>query len=188
MPVSVHRFQLPPWTGEHLFIQILILMFLTNLHVHFFQEKTVCCNTLNAINTWSVILNFRLLASSLDVLDGSFSALSYIDDKDPAKNTAMNIATQLLTLPTPSNVQQNTKSLLASLYTNKAAYHAHKVKGVQQKYRTTIQTLLAGRNFDICNQLIEFYCRIKLSWVTLCSAWMMPGMLKNWTQKSSKGS
>ncbi len=70
----------------------------------------------------------RLLASSLDVLDGSFSVLTYIDDKDPAKNTAMNIATQLLTLPTPSNVQQNTKSLLASLYTNKAAYHTHKVR------------------------------------------------------------
>ncbi len=69
----------------------------------------------------------RLLASSLEVLDGSFLALTYIDDKDPAKRTAMNIATQLLTLPTPNNVQLHTKSLLASLYTNKAAYHAHKV-------------------------------------------------------------
>ncbi len=72
-------------------------------------------------------MSCRLLASSLEVLDGSFSVLTYIDEKDPAKRSAMCVATELLTLPTPSNVQHNTKSLLASLYTNKAAYHAHKV-------------------------------------------------------------
>ena len=75
----------------------------------------------------------------------------------------MNIATQLLTLPTPSNVQQNTKSLLASLYTNKAAYHAHKVKGTQWKHKIQFKYYWLEEQFDACNQLIEFYCRTKLN-------------------------
>lgn len=33
----------------------------------------------------------------------------------------------LLSMPAPSSVQQQTKSLLASLHTSRSAYHNHKV-------------------------------------------------------------
>ena len=39
----------------------------------------------------------------------------------------MELATLLLSMPTPAGVQQQTKGLLASLHTNRTAYHNHKV-------------------------------------------------------------
>ena len=40
---------------------------------------------------------------------------------------ALELATLLLSMPTPAGVQQQTKGLLASLHTNRTAYHNHKV-------------------------------------------------------------
>lgn len=40
---------------------------------------------------------------------------------------AQELATMLLSMPAPSSVQQQTKSLLASLHTSRSAYHNHKV-------------------------------------------------------------
>ena len=77
-----------------------------------------------------VILCYRLLASSLEVLDGCISTVSSLEDGDPLKVTTQQLATQLLILPTPSGVQQFTKTLLASLHPNKTSYHNHKVSGV----------------------------------------------------------
>uniref|UniRef100_A0A0L8FRS1 E3 ubiquitin-protein ligase UBR4 n=1 Tax=Octopus bimaculoides TaxID=37653 RepID=A0A0L8FRS1_OCTBM len=79
----------------------------------------------------------RLLAGALEVLDGSFSTYLNAEDKFhgssppapvklPHHQAALEIATSLLTLPTPNSVQQQTKSLLASLFPTKAAYHNHK--------------------------------------------------------------
>ncbi|KAL5011608.1 hypothetical protein ScPMuIL_010159 [Solemya velum] len=67
----------------------------------------------------------RLLGSALEVLDGAFGTLS-ADDKDPTRQKTLDIATKLLTLPTPRNVQQNTRSLLLSLFPSAIAYHTHK--------------------------------------------------------------
>ncbi|XP_060554667.1 E3 ubiquitin-protein ligase UBR4-like, partial [Ruditapes philippinarum] len=67
----------------------------------------------------------KLLSSSLEVLDGAFSALP-ADEKDPLREKTLKTATNLLTLPTPSSVQQHTKALLASLFLNKTVYHGHK--------------------------------------------------------------
>lgn len=67
-----------------------------------------------------------MLASALEVLDGCFAA-SGVDEKDPERQTTLDLATSLLTLPTPQTVQQQTKSLMASLFANKVAYHNHKV-------------------------------------------------------------
>ncbi|XP_072569550.1 E3 ubiquitin-protein ligase UBR4 isoform X8 [Paramormyrops kingsleyae] len=42
------------------------------------------------------------------------------------KAAALDLATQLLSMPTPAGVQQQTKGLLASLHTSRTAYHNHK--------------------------------------------------------------
>ncbi|XP_064650064.1 E3 ubiquitin-protein ligase UBR4-like isoform X3 [Lineus longissimus] len=68
----------------------------------------------------------RLLASSLEVLDGCFSAMNLGEEKEHARQCALDLATSLLTLPTPLSVQQFTKSLLAALYASRIAYHNHK--------------------------------------------------------------
>lgn len=44
------------------------------------------------------------------------------------KVAAQELATMLLSMPAPSSVQQQTKSLLASLHTSRSAYHNHKVR------------------------------------------------------------
>ena len=43
------------------------------------------------------------------------------------KNAAQELATLLLSLPAPASVQQQSKSLLASLHTSRSAYHSNKV-------------------------------------------------------------
>lgn len=45
------------------------------------------------------------------------------------KTAAQELATLLLSLPAPASVQQQAKSLLASLHTSRSAYHSHKVIG-----------------------------------------------------------
>ncbi|CAH1787172.1 unnamed protein product, partial [Owenia fusiformis] len=68
----------------------------------------------------------RLLSNSLEVLDGCFACCANIEERDPVRSIALDISTNLLTLPTPPPVQQHTKSLLASLHSNNIAYHNHK--------------------------------------------------------------
>ncbi|XP_067662559.1 E3 ubiquitin-protein ligase UBR4-like [Haliotis asinina] len=67
----------------------------------------------------------KLLSSALEVLEGAFAA-GKLEEKDPQRDKALDLSTSLLTLPTPPTVQQHTKSLLASLFANKATYHNHK--------------------------------------------------------------
>ncbi|KAL3872340.1 hypothetical protein ACJMK2_040271 [Sinanodonta woodiana] len=67
----------------------------------------------------------KLLGSALEVLDGAF-ATSLLEEKEPVRHKALELATSLLMLPTPATVQKHTHSLLASLYPSRAAYHNHK--------------------------------------------------------------
>lgn len=39
----------------------------------------------------------------------------------------------LLSTPAPTSVQQQTKSLLASLHTSRSAYHNHKVNSMEEE-------------------------------------------------------
>lgn len=48
-------------------------------------------------------------------------------EQEKNKVAAQELATMLLSMPAPSSVQQQTKSLLASLHTSRSAYHNHKV-------------------------------------------------------------
>ncbi|EQB78628.1 E3 ubiquitin-protein ligase UBR4 [Camelus ferus] len=49
------------------------------------------------------------------------------------KNAAQELATLLLSLPAPASVQQQSKSLLASLHTSRSAYHSHKDQALLSK-------------------------------------------------------
>lgn len=53
-------------------------------------------------------------------------SLTFVKEKNKA--AALELATLLLSMPTPAGVQQQTKGLLASLHTSRTAYHNHKVK------------------------------------------------------------
>ncbi|MGH0168045.1 UNVERIFIED_CONTAM: hypothetical protein FKN15_073672 [Acipenser sinensis] len=76
----------------------------------------------------------RLVVSSLEALESCF-AVGSTNEKASGEDTlsseknkaaALEMATQLLSMPTPPCVQQQTKGLLASLHTSRSAYHNHK--------------------------------------------------------------
>ncbi|KAL1020637.1 hypothetical protein UPYG_G00002740 [Umbra pygmaea] len=67
----------------------------------------------------------RLVVSSLEALESCF-AVGSSNEKEKNKAAALELATLLLSMPTPSGVQQQTKGLLASLHTSRTAYHTHK--------------------------------------------------------------
>ncbi|XP_071948294.1 E3 ubiquitin-protein ligase UBR4-like isoform X1 [Antedon mediterranea] len=68
----------------------------------------------------------KLVASSIEVLDGYVSLVPMVT-KETIKQTMLDLATELLILPTPNCIQQQTKMLLAALLQpNTAGYHSHK--------------------------------------------------------------
>uniref|UniRef100_A0A673KP75 E3 ubiquitin-protein ligase UBR4 n=1 Tax=Sinocyclocheilus rhinocerous TaxID=307959 RepID=A0A673KP75_9TELE len=76
------------------------------------------------ITTSGTVLE-RLVVSSLEALENCF-AVGSPNEKEKNKATALELATLLLSIPTPAGVQQQTKGLLASLHTSRTAYHNHK--------------------------------------------------------------
>lgn len=72
----------------------------------------------------------RIVAGLLEVLDGCFmltNHLSLDDTRLNQRSRALNLATALLTMPTPVCVQMNTKCLLVALHANRNSYHSYKV-------------------------------------------------------------
>ncbi|KAK1898672.1 E3 ubiquitin-protein ligase UBR4 [Dissostichus eleginoides] len=67
----------------------------------------------------------RLVVNSLEALESCF-AVGSSSEKEKNKVAALELATLLLSMPTPAGVQQQTKGLLASLHTSRTAYHNHK--------------------------------------------------------------
>ncbi|KAJ8017247.1 hypothetical protein DPEC_G00015820 [Dallia pectoralis] len=67
----------------------------------------------------------RLVVNSLEALESCFTTGSS-NEKEKNKAAALELATLLLSMPTPSGVQQQTKGLLASLHTSRTSYHNHK--------------------------------------------------------------
>ncbi|XP_023224603.1 E3 ubiquitin-protein ligase UBR4-like [Centruroides sculpturatus] len=62
----------------------------------------------------------------MELLDGCFSVRALTEEKDNLKTAALEMATQMLTLPTPPAVHQHVKALLAVLHNNRTAYSNHK--------------------------------------------------------------
>ncbi|KAM5132251.1 E3 ubiquitin-protein ligase UBR4 [Mantella aurantiaca] len=73
----------------------------------------------------------QLMEESSSAMHGPFYVTNVLevnheDLKEKSKVSALDLATVLLSMPTPSSVQLQTKSLLASLHTSRSAYHNHK--------------------------------------------------------------
>ncbi|XP_020299583.1 E3 ubiquitin-protein ligase UBR4 isoform X2 [Pseudomyrmex gracilis] len=67
----------------------------------------------------------KITASVLEVLESAFILSLQDDNKSALKTTAIDVASQLLILPTPIPVQMYTMALLAALHNTKQAYHLH---------------------------------------------------------------
>ncbi|XP_045063212.1 E3 ubiquitin-protein ligase UBR4-like isoform X2 [Coregonus clupeaformis] len=80
---------------------------------------------LESCETESLSTLDRLVVSSLEALESCF-AVGSSNEKEKNKAAALELATLLLSMSTPSGVQQQTKGLLASLHTSRTAYHNHK--------------------------------------------------------------
>ncbi|XP_046612558.1 E3 ubiquitin-protein ligase UBR4 isoform X2 [Neodiprion virginianus] len=68
----------------------------------------------------------RMVSSILEVLESSFTLMSSDDTISSLRTMAVEVATNLLTLPTPAPVQMHTVALLAALHNTKTAYHSYK--------------------------------------------------------------
>ena len=68
-----------------------------------------------------------MTSSILEVLVSSFTLSSSDDTKSSLRSTAVEVASNLLTLPTPPPVQIQTTALLSALHNSKLSYHSHKV-------------------------------------------------------------
>uniref|UniRef100_A0A8C5JLD8 Ubiquitin protein ligase E3 component n-recognin 4 n=1 Tax=Junco hyemalis TaxID=40217 RepID=A0A8C5JLD8_JUNHY len=87
---------------------------------------------LESSDTESLTTLDRLVVSSLEALESCF-AVGPVNEKEKNKIAAQELATVLLSMPAPSSVQQQTKSLLASLHTSRSAYHNHKDQALLSK-------------------------------------------------------
>lgn len=71
-----------------------------------------------------------MITGALEVMDGYFTlygSAATDEIKAAQRMAAVDVATKLLTLPTPICVQLHTKCLLAALHPTRSAYHSYKV-------------------------------------------------------------
>nr|CAD7412937.1 unnamed protein product [Timema poppensis] len=85
----------------------------------------------------------RMVSGVLEVLDGCFTLFGNTmeESKLAQRGTAIEVATRLLTLPTPMSVQVHTKCLLAALHTTKISYHSYKDQALLNHINTSLATL-----------------------------------------------
>lgn len=91
-----------------------------------------------------------MISSVLEVLEYAFTLSPNDDgDKNSLRLAAIEVTSNLLTLPTPSTVQMHTFTLLAALHGSKSQYHAHKVN-------KTIFTFIF-QQFYQCGLIFHFF-------------------------------
>lgn len=95
----------------------------TNPNTNILEQETGISNSPIQMNSFD-----KLVSCLLEVLDNSFILFpSGPEDKLALqKNTAIEIGSKLLCLPTLIAIQMHTKALLASLHNSKQLYHAYK--------------------------------------------------------------
>ena len=70
----------------------------------------------------------RLMVNLLETLDGCFS--TFFGQEDSVRQSALDLATGLMTGPAPACVQKHAKGLLATLHPSKSSFHSHKASRV----------------------------------------------------------
>ncbi|XP_075228020.1 E3 ubiquitin-protein ligase-like protein poe isoform X3 [Lycorma delicatula] len=86
----------------------------------------------------------RMVCGILEVLEHCFTLHSHSNtgvNADAHRSTAMNLATTLLTLPTPILLQIHTKSLLAALHSSRQAYHNYKDQALLNYVTSSLTSL-----------------------------------------------
>ena len=80
-------------------------------------------------------VNVRLLACSLEVLDGCIAAQPSSDvTATTTRGRARGLASELLTVHVPSSVERYATTLLTSLFTSRSDYYSHKVINSRDMY------------------------------------------------------
>ena len=121
-------------TGKPLTLNVHVL-----LHIYIYIYTTIL---FPIITLFQVCVYFRMIAGMLEVLELSFNVPSNDENKLSLKATAIEVASQLLILPTPPPVQMHTTALLAALHPSKQAYHLHKVSKSLNVYIITVITIM----------------------------------------------
>ncbi|XP_032676900.1 protein purity of essence isoform X4 [Odontomachus brunneus] len=102
----------------------------------------------------------RMISSILEVLESSFILSSHDDNKPSLKSTAIDVASQLLILPTPPSVQMHTIALLAALHNTKQAYHFHKDHALLSHVLESLKSMREAN--DSCDIDAENFYRLVL--------------------------
>lgn len=71
-----------------------------------------------------------MVTGILEVLDGCFILVGNTGSEEVRtvhRTAALDVATSLMTLPTPASVQLQAKALISALFSTKFAYHLYKV-------------------------------------------------------------
>uniref|UniRef100_A0A2R5LN58 Putative e3 ubiquitin-protein ligase ubr4 n=1 Tax=Ornithodoros turicata TaxID=34597 RepID=A0A2R5LN58_9ACAR len=90
----------------------------------------------------------RLLNSCLEMLEGCVSVNAFSEQNAlPVRTAALETATQLLTLPTPSVVHQNVKALLSALHLSRAAYSNHRDQALLTYVMESLNNVSEGKPF-----------------------------------------
>lgn len=93
-----------------------------------------------------------MVSSILEVLESSFISSSQDEDKSSLKTVAIDVASQLLILPTAPSVQIHTTALLAALHNAKQVYHLHKVHSIK----------ISNKNFNIIRIIAVLYILFRI--------------------------
>jgi len=101
----------------------------------------VCLCVVLLSSKYSALL-YRMVSGMIEVLDGSFILMgtgAQDDSRAQLRTSALEVATALLTLPTPSTIQYPAKALLSALFTSKFAYHHYKDGAMLKHAYTTLR-------------------------------------------------
>lgn len=89
----------------------------------------------------------KMVTSMLDVIDNGFYFLGGASTDSQLKQSAIDVTTSLLLLPTPGLVQQLSRSVLATLHPTKSQYHQYKDREILNDISKELQAMLNATNY-----------------------------------------
>jgi E3 ubiquitin-protein ligase UBR4 len=89
----------------------------------------------------------KMVAQMLEVVDSGFSLLNGDDNGANLRDMAVEIATALIILPTANPVQNQARSLLATLHGSKQAYYHYKDREILKDVNAELRTMIEMKNY-----------------------------------------